>query len=61
MGFHKVPQGSVGFHDVLVNQGVSTEDNRGLTSHSEPGACQEEELSDLVGFHDIDDVCDVVH
>jgi hypothetical protein len=33
MGFHKVPQGSVGFHDILMNQGVSTEDNRGLTSY----------------------------
>jgi hypothetical protein len=30
--FYNILQGSVGLHDVLIKQTVSTEDNRGLTS-----------------------------
>jgi hypothetical protein len=35
MGFHEVPWDSMRFYDVLVNQSVPTEANRGLTSYNE--------------------------
>jgi hypothetical protein len=34
MGFHEVPWNSMRFYDVLVNQSVPTEANRGLTSYT---------------------------